>query len=216
MDSGNRFGSLVLLERTTKKGHDWLWLCRCDCGSTSQVTAGNLRSGNTRSCGCRRTRVRKESKTIHGRSRQRIYWIWTGMLARCHNSASPAYGNYGARGIVVCDSWREFANFYRDMGEPLPGQTIDRINNDGPYSPENCRWASRSTQSRNTRANTVVTIHGVSKCIADWADDLGVPAARLSARLRLGWPAEDLLLPPWPKARRLARSRAIRAASALG
>lgn len=145
--TGRRFGLLV----ANRYLGGQKWLCACDCGVTAQVSAGHLVSGNTASCGCRKRAVLGESTTRHGMAGTRVYRIWKAMSTRCNNPNSLRYKDYGGRGIKVCDRWRDFSKFYEDMGEPPPGHSIDRINNDLGYSKENCRWASTAQQNSNRR-----------------------------------------------------------------
>lgn len=115
--------------------------------------------------------------------------VWVGMIARCTRPSAPAFPRYGGRGITVCDRWREsFENFLTDMGpKPSPAHSLDRIDNDGPYSPENCRWATAKEQSRNKRTNFLLTIDGATKTVAEWAELFGVDPHRAYHRLHSGW-----------------------------
>jgi hypothetical protein len=135
-----------------------LWLCRCACGEQHLVTTSGLRSGHTTQCErCRREQLREQQRksgTKHGLSKSRAFQCWANMLQRCYNPRHPKYADYGGREyapITVCDDWHSFENFYADMGEPPPGKSIDRKNNDGDYEPGNCRWATNSEQVRNRR-----------------------------------------------------------------
>lgn len=122
------------------------------------------------------------------------YRSWQGMRDRCGLEDHPAYENYGGRGIKVCARWQHFSNFIADMGRrPSSEHQIDRIDNDGDYEPGNCRWATRVQQARNMRSNVMVTMNGVTKCVAEWAGDLNVPAQTIYARLRNGFTAERAL-----------------------
>jgi len=117
----------------------------------------------------------------------RSYKIWQSMRQRCFNAGNPAFKYYGARGIAVCNRWNDYANFVADMGEPKQGTSLDRINNDGPYSPENCRWATTIEQMRNRRTAKRITYNGATKSIAEWAEHFGIPRGNLQNRIFRGW-----------------------------
>ena len=198
---GRRYGKLTVVAHSGvhtysngRKVH--IWDCKCDCGNTKRADAGNLKSGNVRSCGC----LFQPSviSTKHGMSRSTEFYIWSGILARCYNQNSAAYHRYGGRGIQVCDEWKEsFEAFYKDMGDrPSNNHSVDRIDNDGDYSPENCRWATRQEQGRNTSSNRWFTYNGKRMILADWAKEVGMPLARLHTRLKRGWTFEDAITIP--------------------
>lgn len=143
-----------------------------------------------------------------GSSNRGEYKAWVGMKQRCFNSHHARYDDYGGRGITVCPEWRDdFPAFLRDMGsKPSPRHTLERIDNDGPYAPGNCRWDSYHAQTRNRRSNVLLTHGGVTLCLNDWADRIGIGRMTLTQRLRRGWPiAQALSLP----ARRIIGGRKI-------
>lgn len=141
---------------------------------------------------------------VHGESRSVEYGIWQGMLERCYRPGSQAYANYGGRGITVCDRWRSsFEAFLADMGRrPSPDHSVDRKDNDGPYSPDNCRWATQVEQANNTRANHLVTAHGRTQTIAQWARELGIGWNAIGERLKAGWSPEEAVSTPRTDSRR--------------
>lgn len=192
-----QFGRLtVLSQRPSNKSGKRVWLCSCSCGGQTEVTTGDLQSGDTRSCGCLFRETVRASHLTHGQTangtRSEEYEVWAQMRQRCANPASRHYANYGGRGIYVCAQWESFATFFADMGpRPSSKHSIDRIDNDGPYAPENCRWATRNEQGNNKRNNRRVTIGADEKTTTQWAELSGVPRRTISDRLDSGWEPQD-------------------------
>ena len=182
-ETGNRYGSLTVLRRDPKGPHKKAyWICQCDCGNTTSVWGASLRNGSVSSCG------RHCPLRWHGMAGTPEHTCWAHMLDRCRNERHPQYADWGGRGISVCERWKEFKNFLQDMGaSPSQDATLDRIDNDGDYCPENCRWATRKEQLRNTRRNFNITHNGVTKCVTDWAAEIGVCANTIKHRLKRGW-----------------------------
>ena len=168
--------------------------CRCDCGTESRILTQNLRSGLSKSCGCLKKEVLRSIHLTHGSSISRTYRIWRNMLNRCQNPNVPHYYRYGGRGIVVVERWLSFEQFKADMGECPPGHSIDRYpDKDGPYSPENTRWATPKQQGRNQRSNRVLTHDGRTQTLVEWAEEFGIASRTLWVRLHRGWTMEQAL-----------------------
>ena len=201
---GQRFSRLIVLSQDTKTRRNRVaWLCQCDCGKQATVTAYNLRGGNTKSCGCLVIDIGAQRLTKHGEYGTRLYRIWRGMHRRCYDPKRLEFFRYGGRGIQVCKQWFKIENFISDMGDPPSSKhSIDRIDNDGPYSPENCRWATAKEQSLNSRQPINVTLRGQTLNISEWARRIGIGEASMHARLKEGWPIELALTTP-----RVHRSR---------
>lgn len=199
---GQRFGRLVVVSVAGKNKHGQTVLgCVCDCGSAFEVDSASVVTGKTCSCGCFRVETTRNRGTTHGKSRKGAsgeYTCWLNIKGRCLNSHDSEYHNYGGRGIAVCASWLEsFEQFYADMGpRPSSKHSIDRIDNNGNYCKENCRWATSREQSRNRRNNRVVVHNGISMVLTDWASHCGIHYDCLRARLDLGWTVKDALTTP--------------------
>lgn len=148
---GKKFGELTVFARAANRGERnniAVWCCVCTCGAVRDVVAANLLSGASTTCGC--------SRRKHDKWRNPEYSVWRAMTQRCKNSKHKAYHNYGGRGVTIAESWSDFANFYRDMGSrPSPEYSLERVDNDLGYSPDNCVWATRVSQSRNRRTSRV-------------------------------------------------------------
>lgn len=196
--TGRVFGRLVVVEQSDNRRGRVHWTCRCECGNTKSVAAKELVGGGTRSCGCLCMQLIEKLNKTHGMSRRKEYRIWRGMKERCLDENSRYFHHYGGRGIFVCERWIDsFENFYADMGPKPPGMSIDRIDNDGPYSPDNCRWATQKEQTRNTRRTRLLTWNGQTLCLSDWSKITGISRKVLKKRLDvLKWSAEKTLTTP--------------------
>lgn len=177
-------------KRTTK------WLCQCNCGNHKIVSGDTLPRGDSRSCGCLtvdRLRGHKFFVT-HGLCRSPEYATWSAMRARVQNPNTKNYQGYGGRGITLCERWEKFENFYEDMGpRPTPQHTLDRIDNDGPYCPENCRWATVTEQAENRRSTIRLTHQGKTQSATAWAREFGVSGRRVRSRARKGMTIEEII-----------------------
>jgi hypothetical protein len=198
--TGVKFGRLEVIRRhhQTKSG-GWLWECKCDCGNTTFVSIGNLRSGDIKSCGCLLKEICKTNNLRHGFWGTHLASVRNGFIQRCYNAKDKGYKNWGGRGITVCDEWRtnaaSFYNWALSSGYKQ-GLSLDRINNDGPYSPENCRWATQKEQCNNRRNSKLLTLNGVSQSPALWAKELKVNVATIYSRIYQNWTDEEILTIP--------------------
>lgn len=198
--TGQTFGKLTVLEYAGVRNTNAHWLCRCECGRQTIVIGLHLRQGRSRSCGnasCKAPKQRIGKGSNCNLSRSTEYVIWNGIIHRCTNPNYGSYRNYGARGIKVCERWLDFQNFLADMGERPAGMSIDRIDNDGDYCPENCRWATQKEQARNTRSIRLLEFRGRKQPVSAWCEELGLPSSTLKNRLdTLGWSVERSLATP--------------------
>lgn len=193
--TGQKFNFLTAIRRvgTTKdKGQNSLWECQCVCGSKKIYQISPLKAGTTKSCGCMKSKLISTSRTTHGMDGTTTYRIWIGMRTRCENPNSPSYPRYGGRGITVCERWGDFEAFMADMGKRPAGLSLDRIDNDAGYSPENCRWSSRREQQNNRYVNVKITYHGLVKTAAEWAREFQMPVYLIYARHKRGWRADEI------------------------
>lgn len=196
---GRKYGLLTVLERAENtKNNKAKWLCKCDCGNITKVVAGQLRSGKTKSCGCYKRKQTAErnmaSKTVHGLRYHPLYNVWCGIKKRCENQFSTAFRWYGGRGIGVCKEWMEFVPFYQwaiENGYEI-GLQLDRIDNDGSYTPDNCRFVTCAENQRNRRS--CITHKG--KTISQHCDEMGIKRSMVYQRLRAGWSVEAALSVP--------------------
>lgn len=193
----DRYGKLLIIgEMHRREGRTWV-MCACDCGVLKDIRADHLKSGNSTSCGCDRLVKLKDKIKIHGDSGSREHFSWCSMKRRCTNPSDAGYMNYGGRGIKVCERWMEFSNFIDDMGRaPSVEYTIDRIDNDGDYCPENCRWATKMQQARNRRNNKIVEIDGVKKTLEEWSRGSPITYQGIRYRLLVGWSERDAVFLP--------------------
>jgi len=185
---GKVFGRLQVLQFSgiSGKSQHKTYLCRCECGNEKHIVGASIRAGRSRSCGCLSAAQLFTSDRVktHGHSRTRTYSIWNGMKNRCSPlSKGKTRKNYYAKGIRVCDRWLTFENFFSDMGEAPKGMTLERLDGNQNYEPENCVWATPKTQANNMSSNHIVEFQGKRQTIAQWADELGLSHNTFAYRL---------------------------------
>lgn len=206
--SGQRFGRLIAIKYIGKdKKRNAIWLFRCDCGKEHISLAYNAKSGKASSCGCyakekaasqsaRATKMAILAITKHGKSGTRLYETYQNMISRCFRKENSNYHDYGGRGISVCEEWindmQSFFDWAMNNGYD-DNLTIDRKDNNKGYSPENCRWATCTEQSRNTRSNVILTLNGKSKILADWANETCIPRSTIKGRIMRGLSVAEAL-----------------------
>lgn len=212
--TGKRFGKLTVLRLSKGRDkHGFLqWVCLCDCGNETLAPTSALNTGHRTSCGCNAPMLCTNNK--------RLYRVWRGMRSRCENPNVNNYHRYGGRGIKVCDEWHVFANFLEwamsngyDPDAPRGKCTLDRIDNDADYCPDNCRWSDMSSQCLNKRRTKRILLDGERLPLSEAAKKVGISMNTVDKRLRAGWSPEDsILIPPsrsannkWVLAERLNR-----------
>lgn len=198
--TGMKFDRLTVMGDVGKrtKGNGIMWKCICDCGNEVYVRTYSL-GKDVKSCGCLRNEKLIQRSTTHGKKYTRVYREWKNIKQRCLNPKLPDYKYYGARGITICPEWaNDFQNFYdwamaNGYSDAL---TIDRIDNNKNYSPDNCRWVDRLTQSNNTRKNHNLTFNNKTQTISMWARETGILSSTICYRVNHGWSVEEALTIP--------------------
>jgi hypothetical protein len=196
---GKRFGNLVVLSHSHTKGYTRYFLCQCDCGNQTIVAKNALTTGKQVSCGClRKKRLGDLNRLPNGYLR--LGKIYRAMKKRCYDTKSNRYDRYGARGIKICDEWLSDINAFRKWSIEngyKDGLSIDRIDNNGDYSPNNCRWVEPTEQSNNTSRTVMIEYNGKTQTLTQWANELNIPKSTLHNRLRVhGWSVERALTQP--------------------
>ena len=192
-----KYGSWHILDDSGRK-----WKCRCECGHVAHVLKSDLVHGKSRMCAkcsyLRRRGVPRDNIKTHGMTNSPEYRVWVDMRRRCNDPNRPDYKNYGGRGVYVCKEWDEsFTQFFEDMGERPSGKTLDRIDNDGPYSPENCTWSSVTAQCENKRTNVYYDFCGERLTISQAARKYNLSANTIRSRIKQrGWSPDDAVLVP--------------------
>lgn len=199
--TGRRFGRLVVIKRSENaKSGKAKWLCKCDCGKVVITHSHLLRNGQTRSCGCLQKEIVSKCNTRHKKCDEKLYRIWNDIKQRTSNKNNPRYESYGARGITICAEWKDdfiafrtwaLSNGYQE------GLSIDRIDNEKGYFPDNCRWATSYQQANNKRSNHLITFQGESLTLSEWAKKFNISYTALKQRInKLGWTVERALTTP--------------------
>ena len=194
--TGKRFFRLLVISYSHRNNSNkTVWNCVCDCGKEKQVAYSSLTRGDIKSCGC----YQKERMITHGLSNTPLHKLHTGILTRCYNPNSKLYKNYGGRGIMMCDEWRynlqAFVEWAKTSGYKK-GLSIDRIDNEKGYSPDNCRWSTVVEQNNNRRSNHFFTMNGETKTITQWARVYGINKDRVFCRIDIGWDIEKAIITP--------------------
>ena len=199
--TNQKFGRLLVVKRAgSNKEGTAMWRCKCDCGRYVVVSGRRLRNGHTTSCGCAKVdagrRLGKKRMT-HGMRYTAEWLAWRNMHSRCYTKSNRSYARYGGRGIKVCARWESFETFFDDMGaRPGKWASVERIDNDGDYSPTNCRWATRKEQARNRRTNAKYLFRGRYRTVAELAEISEVSYHTMWHRLRSGWSPEYAVTTP--------------------
>ncbi len=208
---GKQFGRLSVVARgeNTKNGKS-KWVCVCQCGKSKkkQVTSYDLESGKVRSCGCLYKESNKGRNATHSKTGTRLYQIWLSMRQRCECSSASGFANYGGRGVTVCEAWSNFQDFHKwAMSHGYADSlTIDRIDVNGNYCPENCRWVTMKEQQNNRRNNRVVEYGGKKYTLSELAQCLKIRPATLAWRIDHGWKEEEFSLLPNMNNKRIRRN----------
>lgn len=196
--TGRTFSRLTVLDLAPSRNSKTYWICKCECGAETIVRSDGLVGGMTQSCGCLGRDRRRQANTKHGGGNCPEWKAWQAAKQRCYNPNNKRFHHYGGRGIKMCDRWlNSYPNFIADMGpRPSPNHSIDRINNDGNYDPQNCQWRTTTEQNNNFSANRRITFQGVKRNLTQWEKKLNFPRELIASRLKLGWTVEEALTTP--------------------
>lgn len=201
---GQKFGRALVVSKAESKNGRRYWNCVCDCGNKFKTLAYHLTSGRTKSCGCYRHEREIEANTKHGKRSTRIYRIHHTMKGRCYDKNNPKYKNYGARGIYICDEWlgeNGFINFYNwSMANGYKNDlTIERIDVNKNYCPENCTWIPMGEQAKNKTNNIIIEMNGKKQILSEWCKELNLKYSFVHNRIKQGWNVIDALTKPKEK-----------------
>ena len=196
--SGQKFNCLAVIEHAGRNhAGKHIYLCKCDCGKTVILRGEDVKSGNTKSCGCLRRQMTIDKNYKHGYAHTPMYNVWLGIKERCLNPNNSSYKNYGGRGITICDDWMDYKNFHRDMAPTYKtGLTLERIDNEKGYCEDNCIWADRNVQGNNKRNNHFIRFKGEVGTISQMARKYDLHPSIVQGRLYKGWSVKKALLTP--------------------
>ena len=192
--TGMRFERLSVIGKTRKNGRV-AWLCKCDCGNETKPYTTELMRGRAKSCGCLQKEIASKTFHKHGQCKSRLYRIWSNMIQRCSNPKNDNYHLYGAKGVAVCEEWKDFSVFSKWAMESgySDNLSIDRIETNKGYSPKNCRWATPQEQTDNRECTRYVSFNGKTQTLKRWSEETGIQYGRLLWRISQGWPIEKAL-----------------------
>lgn len=214
--TGQKFGRLTVIQRTkNNKYGNLMWLCQCECGKQKIVRGSHLKGKRIQSCGCLAFEIAKEKMIernfVHGKKGTKIYAIWKAIKQRCFNPNNAMYHNYGGRGITICEEWKNNFQAFYDHVSKLPhfnekGYSLDRINNDGNYEPNNVKWSTAKEQANNTRTNVFITFKGETHTVAEWSEITGINNKVILERINiLHWDVEKALTTPVRKIKKAGK-----------
>lgn len=198
MNKGDRFGRWVVISADPDNKRKYI--CKCDCGTIKSVWDSNLKCGKSLSCGCLASETTTTRNFRHGKAGTRLYRVWSNMKRRCYDPKNNRYKHYGGKGVKVCDEWQDFLSFEKwaiSAGYKQDAEygecTIDRIDVDGNYEPNNCRWTDIKTQCYNRTSNKLLTYKGKTQTLTEWEKEIGCGKYIIGNRLLKGWSVEDAL-----------------------
>ena len=191
--TNKRFGEWSVMSFVGRnKYRQPIWKCRCSCGTVREIPESNLTRKASTNCGCLKSKNQRKRAYKHGKVNTPLYRSWANMLQRCNNPKNPRFKDYGGRGVAVCEEWKDFTNFakWANQNGYIEGLTIERVDVDGDYSPENCKWVPLREQSLNKRTTLYVTFNNEKKSLKEWAERFNISYGSLKKRLYQGGEAK--------------------------
>ena len=192
--SGKTFGRLTVISKDSERD---MWLCSCSCGAIKKTRGKDMRQGKTKSCGCFQMENISNLNKTHGETKTRMHRIWIAIKSRCLNQNNKDYCNYGGRGIGMHDDWINSYVSFRDwslLNGYADNLSMDRIDNENGYFPDNCRWTTAKVQGRNRRDNVFLELNGVSMVMSEWCEIFNIPTSTLSYRINMGWSPSEAIM----------------------